>query len=71
VGAGLLIRSFYRLLEVNPGFATQHILSMKVDKAAIPYQEYSQLPEEQQHALDFADSRKFQVMAERIRGLPE
>jgi len=70
VGAGLLIRSFYRLLEISPGFATQHILSMKVDKAAIPYQEYSQLPEEQQHALDLADSRKFQVMAERIRGLP-
>ena len=30
IGAGLMLRSFYRLVSVNPGFETQHILTMEM-----------------------------------------
>jgi putative ABC transport system permease protein len=37
VGAGLLIRSFQHLLEVNPGFEPQHLLSMRLSPPSKAY----------------------------------
>jgi len=42
VGAGLLIRSFAKLLETNPGFRPDHVLTMNVP---LPYPGYSKAAE--------------------------
>ncbi|HUA22042.1 MAG TPA: ABC transporter permease [Bryobacteraceae bacterium] len=36
-GAGLLLRSFARLLEVNPGFRTDHLLTMRIAPSPVRY----------------------------------
>jgi predicted permease len=39
VGAGLLVRSFQRVLSTNPGFRSEHVLTASID---LPPDEYSQ-----------------------------
>jgi putative ABC transport system permease protein len=70
LGAGLLIRSFYSILRVNPGFETDQVLSLEVDRPAIPFSELTKMSTEQQTELARKQSLQFAQMAERIQGLP-
>jgi predicted permease len=45
IGAGLMLRSFIKLLEVNPGFRTDHLLSMRLTPNIVKYTKNpSQIP---------------------------
>jgi predicted permease len=70
IGAGLLIRSFHRLLNVDPGFPPNHILTMQVQQPAIPLAELNKLSNDQQNELARKQSIQFQQMAARIQSLP-
>jgi putative ABC transport system permease protein len=58
VGAGLLIRSFQHLLEVNPGFQPQHLLSMKLSPPTKAYPDGAPI-----HAF-------YQQVLDRVRQIP-
>ena len=58
VGAGLLLRSFYQLQQVNAGFTPERVLSLMVD---LPERKYA--TGEQQTAF-------FQSLQEKLRALP-
>ena len=57
VGAGLLVRSFVRLLEVDPGFSARRALALQVHV-------YDQSPEPEQQAAFFEQA------LERVRAVP-
>jgi putative ABC transport system permease protein len=59
ISAGLLLRSFVRLLEVDPGFATENVLTMQV---GLPNATYSQPGQR----IAF-----YQQLEERLKALPE
>ncbi len=57
-GAGLLLRSFYRLLQVNPGFETDRILTFHIDLPEHKYQTAAQ------------QVLFYNALLERLRALP-
>ncbi|HZS07626.1 MAG TPA: ABC transporter permease [Blastocatellia bacterium] len=60
VGAGLMIRSFFRLGQVNPGFATENVLSFAV---SVPEKNYPDADPDKR--INF-----FTQVKERVRALP-
>src|SRR4030095_8871466 len=58
VAAGLLIRSFVKLLEVDPGFRPDHVLNVSIPLPASRYPEAAQ------------QAAFFQRLLERVRELP-
>ena len=58
IGAGLMIRSFYMLQKVDPGFSHDHLTSFSV---ALPQKKYS---------TDEAEASFFNRLLENIRALP-
>jgi putative ABC transport system permease protein len=70
VGAGLLIRSFHRLLEVDPGFQRDHILAMEVDQPQLPPAEQNKLTDEQQTELARKQALRFDELVQHLQALP-
>ena len=56
VGAGLLVRSFIRLLDVNPGFDTERIVTMNVSLPGARYPEPARMIQFYQRLLDRVDA---------------
>lgn len=70
IGAGLLLRSFQQLLEVNPGFRVEHILTMEIQQPSISLAQFNQLSQEEQAAYAEKQSQRFEQIAEQIGALP-
>ena len=70
IGAGLLIRSFYHLLNVDPGFRQDHVLAMELDKPQLLPAELGKLTNDQRIALLHKGSIQYEQLIERIRALP-
>jgi putative ABC transport system permease protein len=58
IGAGLMVRSFYRLQKVNPGFSYEHLTSFSI---SLPEKKY---PDTMQQAAFYSR------LVESLRGLP-
>jgi putative ABC transport system permease protein len=70
IGAGLLLRSFQRLLQVDPGFRMDHILTMEIQQPTLSFAQINQLSQEEQLKLGEKQSQQFEQIAEQIRALP-
>jgi putative ABC transport system permease protein len=70
IGAGLLLRSFQHLLEVDPGFRPDHILTMEIQQPSLSFAQSSQLSQEEQLKLGEKQSLQFEEIAAQIRALP-
>jgi putative ABC transport system permease protein len=70
IGAGLLLRSFQQMLEVDPGFRMDHILTMEIEQPALSFAQISQLSQKEQIKLGAKQAQQFERIAAQIRALP-
>lgn len=70
VSAGLLIRSFHKLLDVSPGFRVEHMLTMLVPQPNLPYDQAIKLTQAQGLELSRKQATEFEEMIARIARLP-
>jgi putative ABC transport system permease protein len=70
IGAGLLLQSFCHLLEVAPGFQTDHILSLQITQAEISPIEAAKLSVIQQIELGQKQSLQFDQVLQQVNALP-
>jgi putative ABC transport system permease protein len=73
-GAGLLMRSFERVMETNPGFRPDHVLALEVDRPQLSPAELGQFAGEQRIAYLLAylrqESIKYEALMQKIEALP-
>ncbi|MGH9939565.1 MAG: ABC transporter permease [Blastocatellia bacterium] len=70
IGAGLLVKSFTRLLDVNPGFQTQNLLTMRVALPGSKYRDVHQIRAFYQQALDKVKALPGMQAAATVSSLP-
>jgi putative ABC transport system permease protein len=69
-GAGLLIKSFYRLLDVNPGFQPKNVLSFELSLPDFSYPKLHQVSEFYEDLLDRLRAHPEVRSAAAVFGLP-
>jgi putative ABC transport system permease protein len=69
ISAGLLLRSFQHVLEVDPGFRADHILTMEIQQPGLSFAQINGLSQEEQLKVGEKQSLQFEQIAERIRTL--
>ena len=70
IGAGLLLQSFRRLLDVAPGFQTEHVLSIQLTQATLPPEQADKLTDQQQLDLGKKQALQFDEIVRRVTALP-